>query len=46
MERPGFNPQALARVPGSQRLGADKEKEQAAQRALRRAVAGRNGCGN
>jgi len=29
MERPGFNPQALARSPDRQRSGADKEKEAA-----------------
>ncbi len=40
MERPGFNPQALAREPGSQRSGANKEKKQAA----RRVCAGGNGC--
>ena len=41
MERPGFNPQAPAREPGSQRSGANKDKEdKAAQRAGRRAYAG------
>ena len=38
MERPGFNPQALARKPGSQRSGANKEKKQAARRVRRRCV--------
>ena len=46
MERPGFNPQALARKPGSQRSGANKEKKQAAQRIRRRLCAGGNGGGN
>ncbi len=46
MERPGFNPQALAREPGSQRSGANKEKKQAAQRVRSRARGGRNECGN
>ncbi len=36
MERPGFNPQALARMPGSQRSGANKDKKQAARRIRRR----------
>jgi hypothetical protein len=36
MERPGFNPQALARWPGCQRLGANKNKKKAAQIARRR----------
>jgi len=45
MERPGFNPQALARKPGSQRSGANKEKKQAAQRIRRRLCAGGNGAG-
>jgi hypothetical protein len=43
MERPGFNPQALAREPGSQRSGANKEKKQAA-RVRRRGAAGVNAC--
>jgi hypothetical protein len=42
MERPGFNPQALARELGSQRSGANKEKKQAA-RVGRRGSAGGNG---
>ncbi len=46
MERPGFNPQALAREPGSQRSGANKEKKQAAQRIRRRLCAGGNAGGN
>ncbi len=47
MERPGFNPQALAREPGSQRSGANKEKKQAAQRVCRRGTrAGGNACEN
>lgn len=46
MERPGFNPQALAREPGSQRSGANKEKKQAAQRVRSRARGGRNECKN
>lgn len=46
MERPGFNPQALARKPGSQRSGANKEKKQAAQRVRRRLCAGGNRGGN
>ena len=28
MERPGFNPRALARKPGSQRSGANKENKE------------------
>jgi hypothetical protein len=39
MERPGFNPQALAREPGSQRSGANKDKK-AAQRVRCRRDAG------
>jgi hypothetical protein len=40
MERPGFNPQALARWPGCQRSGANKDEKKAAQRAYRRRDAG------
>jgi hypothetical protein len=46
MERPGFNPQALARKPGSQRSGANKEKKQAARHVRRRSAAGGNGGNN
>ena len=46
MERPGFNPQALARKPGSQRSGANKEKKQAARHVRRRRAAGGNGGNN
>jgi len=46
MERPGFNPQALAREPGSQRSGANKEKKQAAQRVRHRTRGGGNECEN
>ncbi len=46
MERPGFNPQALAREPGSQRSGANKEKKQAARRIFRRDSAGGDGHDN
>jgi hypothetical protein len=42
MERPGFNPQALARELGSQRSGANKEKKQAA-RVRHRGAAGGSG---
>ncbi len=42
MERPGFNPQALALKLGSQRSGANKEKKQAA-RVRRRESAGGSG---
>jgi hypothetical protein len=42
MERPGFNPQALALKLGSQRSGANKEKKQAARRVRRRLGAGGN----
>ena len=41
MERPGFNPQALALKLGSQRSGANKEKKQAAHRVRRRSGCGR-----
>jgi hypothetical protein len=43
MERPGFNPQALARRPGCQRSGANKDEKKAAQRAYRRWDAGVGG---
>ncbi len=42
MERPGFNPQALALKLGCQRSGANKEKKQAT-RVRRRGAAGGNG---
>ena len=41
MERPGFNPQALAHSLGCQRSGANKEE--AAQRVRRRFDAGVSG---
>jgi hypothetical protein len=42
MERPGFNPQALAHSLGRQRLGANKEKN-GAQRVRGRRDAGGHG---